>query len=425
MSEIILLQAPSDFEKRPLTPPLGIAYLIAVLRDAGFSAKAYDLSACGKGLREYITEVITAEKPKIIGVSTATENFNNTIRILRIIRASHPNIVTLLGGIHPTFTVEECLEYDEVDIVVRGEGEKTIVELANYFLEGQGSLPDIQGIGFKKNQHVILTPERDVIHNLNEIPFPARGDFDLSRYQVPFSIVSTRGCPGRCVFCVSRVINKGRYRERSIENIMAELKTLPFDENNRFLAFQDSTLTSNRRRLLELCCRLKDSLPGVSWWCESRVDTLDEEMLQAMKESGCAGIEFGVEAGSQEVLNLIRKNITLEQVRNTVQMTSKAGIKPICTIMLGHHCDTKKTLRESIDLAISLKKDYGSDVFFNVVTPYPGTPFLMQKDEYGIEILAKTYDDFSPNNPIFNTKNLNANEIREAYINAMIELSQV
>lgn len=426
MPDIIFFQAPSDYERRKLSPPLGIAYLVAAVKEHGYGALAVDLSLrSGRRLQEKVSEIVQKEKPKVIGVSATTETFSNAIRIIRACKKVDPHIKTILGGVHPTFATEECLSFTEVDVVVLGEGEKTIVELADHFLNQRGKLEAIRGIAFLCEEKVMKTEVRPLIANLDEIPFPMREDFSLGEYRVPFSVVSSRGCPGRCIFCVSRVLNKGKYRERSVENILSELQTLPFEKYDPFVAFQDSTLTANRRRTIELCHGLMEKVPGIRWGCESRVDTLDETILQLMKDSGCAGIEFGVEAGSEQVLKLIRKDITMEQVLKTVELTSKVGIKPICTIMLGHHCDTEETLRESVNLAIRLKKEYQSDVFFNIVTPYPGTPFLELKDEYGIQIFADSYDDYSPNNAIMSTRYLSAQQIRETYVNAMLELSQI
>lgn len=426
MPEIIIFQAPSDYERSRLSPPLGIAYLVAVLKEQGYGALAVDIPLLsGRRLQEAVSEIVRKEKPKVIGVSTTTETFSNAIRIIRACKTVDPDIKTMLGGVHPTFAAETCLRFKEVDVVVLGEGEKTIVELADHFLQAGGELEAIRGIAFLRDENMVRTEARPLIADLDEIPFPVREDFSLQDYRVPFSVVSSRGCPGRCVFCVSRVLNKGKYRERSVENILCELQTLPFEKYGKFVAFQDSTLTANRRRTIELCQGLLDKVPGIQWGCESRVDTLDEAMLRLMKDSGCAGIEFGVEAGSEQVLKLIRKDITIEQVIKAVELTSRIGIQPICTIMLGHHCDTEETLRESVNLAVRLKREYRSEVFFNIVTPYPGTPFLERKDEYGIQIFADSYDDYSPNNAIMSTRHLSAQQIREAYINAMLELSQI
>jgi radical SAM superfamily enzyme YgiQ (UPF0313 family) len=424
--DILILQSPSIYGKSLLSPPLGIGYIGAALLKHQYNIKLMDLSIYDyKNLKSEVTNAIKEFKPKIVCISCTTETYNVALRILKLSKSLKDDIVTVMGGVHPTFTVEECITDENVDIVAIGEGENTIVEISNYYIRNEGTLEKIDGIAYKNNNRVVINKERNYIKDINEIPYPYRGDFDLSKYKVPLTIVSTRGCTGKCSFCVSRELNKNRYRERSISNIIDEIKTLDLDKYSRIIAFQDSTLTANSKRIINLCDALKNQIGNISWSCESRVDTLTIDILQRMKESGCILIEFGIESGSEKVLKEIRKDITKKEILSTMDMVKRVGINSVCTIMIGHPTDTKETMKESIEFAKLLKKEYGCSIHFNIVTPYPGTPFLKNKEEYGIEIKSKSYDDYVPNNAIMSTKELSAEEIRETYINAILDLSRI
>lgn len=416
--DILLINAPSVNNRtgKVQTLPLGIGYLYSSLKMSGFDPGMVDLQA--KPDLEYLRKIIEKFKPGVIGVSAVTESISNAFKIAELYKAILPEGVALLGGVHATFTPHESLERSKFDLLCRGEGEETIVEVMRYYLENYGTLEEIKGISYKKGDQIYHNADRDLLLDLDRLPFPEREELGLDIYQVPYSLISSRGCPGQCNFCVARILLKGKYRVRSVQNVIDEIKTFDLQRHN-LVVFQDSTFTANRKRLKAVCTELERLPIPPHWWCESRVDALDEETVDLMKATGCQGIEFGVESGSQIVLDGIRKDIQKDDVRRAVSLCTARDIKSLCTIMIGHHCDTKATIRESIEFARELET-LGAEVYYNIVTPYPGTPIETDREKLGLKILAQSYDEYTGSTAIMNTAHLTAMEIQSYFFDARL-----
>ncbi len=395
--EILLINAPvvklSPHARR--TPPLGLAYLGAVLLKAGYKVSALDLNATQIDEAE-LRKIIKKDTPSIIGISTYTETHDNGIKIAGLIKEESPETKVIIGGPHASVLYEEVARETGVDVVVRGEGEKTMLELADHFLKGSGGLTDIKGIATVINGDLITTQDRAPIADPDELPFPARELFLLHLYDYPFSVLSSRGgCPFACYFCAVNNIWKGKRRFRKPEKVMEEIKHLIQTRQVNRINFSDDSFTMDRSLILELCRMLQDIFRSVplDWQCATRVDLVDDELLREMRLAGCKNIQYGIEAGSQKILDSIGKKIRPEHVRKSVRMTLRHGIEVSCSFMFPHPEDTEETICEQTMLMKELK-EMGAVITLAMTTPLPGTYLYEHRDELGIKILAKSWSEY-------------------------------
>jgi radical SAM superfamily enzyme YgiQ (UPF0313 family) len=397
--------------------PLGIGYLSSRLAREGYRIDCLNLYL-GLSDIEALGQYISRTKPKIIGISSMTENYQNGLLLAKYIKKIHPDITTMFGGPHVTFMYEEALANDCVDIVARREAEETIVELADHFVRGKGSLDNIKGIAYRSNGTVVRTANRPMIKNLDSLPFPTRRipdldgiiDFDPNRSRQV--VITSRGCPGRCKFCSAAALSGGKHRLRSIDNIANELEALKA-RGARAVFFGDDTISSDVSRLLGLCEMLKDL--DLIWDGECRVDAMTEELAKKLADSGCKGLQFGVESGSQELIDKTGKDITLQQVEQAVSMAVDAGILVLCSVLVGLPEDTATSIEQTIDFAVRLQTKYEICVMLSCLVPYPGTYYFNHAEELGITISTANYDLWSTVNPVMDLPHLTRWQIRNAF----------
>jgi radical SAM superfamily enzyme YgiQ (UPF0313 family) len=289
-----------------------------------------------------------------------------------------------MGGIHPTVLPDETLADENVDFVVRGEGEQTMHELVSAMNKNNG-FEKILGLSFKKRGSIVHNPSRPFIDNLDALPFPARHLLPMKKYhkllstqldevfQKPIdSVLGSRGCPYHCIFCAARTVSGHRYRVRSIKNIIREIEALINTYGIRQICFGDDNLVVNKDRTEKLCDELirRGISDHLVWICETRIDSVDKEILQKMKIAGCKLISFGIESGSQRLLNLIKKETKIETIEKTLNLAKEVGIITRGTFMLGLPTETLEETQRTIEFAIKLDLDF---VKFSLTTPYPGT----------------------------------------------------
>jgi len=306
----------------------------------------------------------------------------------------------------------ETLQNENVDVVVRQEGELTMVEFANVVINGKGSISSIEGITYRKEGSIRRNPGRPLIQNLDILPFPSRSLLPLKMYKVPATIITGRGCPSRCIFCAAKALSGDRYRVRSPDNVVEETEQIYSEINPQFLFLADDTFTIFHDRTKEICKRYHNL--GIRWVCESRVNTINREMVKEMAEAGCFMIQFGVESGSQSILNSIRKGITVEQVRKAVSMCKDYGVKPVCSFMIPHPEDTLKTIQETESLMEEFR-DLGANIFVSLTTPFPGTFLYDNAEKLGLEYVTQDTDEFNLATPVIRTKYLSVEEIEKAF----------
>jgi len=401
----LLINTPYPSTECP-TMPLGLAYIAAVLEKEGSEVQVQDflVTEYSKGKLE---GKIVDFAPEIVGITSVTMNYPIASRILRDCKEIDGNIITVIGGPHVSFWAEEALEEAPwIDIVVRGEGEYTMLEIAR----GK-SLKEIDGIAFSENGGVVLTEPRQWIENLDELPFPARHLFPLSRYRALSSdcgLITSRGCPFHCIFCLGpkMVGKKGRFR--NIKLIVDEIEEI-LEYGFKTINMADDLFTLNRKHLYAFCDEVMARKLKFKWSANSRVDTVDPELLGKMKEAGCFFICYGVESGNQKILDIARKKITLEKIKEAVKLSKDAGIKSLASFIIGLPGETKKTLKESVNFAEELGPYYA----FHLLAPFPGTEVWERREEYGLRILTDDWLKYTANEAITETEGVSAAELTE------------
>ena len=353
-------------------PPLGLGYLASCLRKRNISAELVD---CTFLTQEEAIRRVEQSNAKIIGIQSMFSMKRKALEFARTFRDNCELLVA--GGPQPTANPKDFL--DEFDVAVVGEGEQTIVELAEHF-ERDADLSKVNGIAYSVGTEgkVKLTPSRGFIQNLDGIPFPARKSFDNKAYMTYYSknfgytttsIMTSRGCPFQCDFCSRPVFGK-HFRTRSASNIVDEMKEVDALGYDR-LWFADDCFTLDRKRLIDICNEIIQKRVSIGWECLSRVDTVDTTVAHKMKQAGCVRMFFGIESGNNRILSLMNKQITTQQAEKAVKAANKAGIQVGAFFIVGYPGEDRKTVLDTIKFASSLPLDYLS---FTLPYPIPGTP---------------------------------------------------
>lgn len=356
-------------------PPLGIAYLAAVLRQAGHEVGLLDANVEKDALRAIRSRLETL-RPDIVGISVVSQLYRTSMKIAAMAKEALPGVIVILGGSHPTIYPEIAAAEGNVDYAVYGEGEDTVVELAAA-LAGDGNVRDILGIAYKDDGRVIVNPPRPLIEDLDRLPFPAYDLLPAGRYAPPqatrppfMGMITSRGCAYRCVFCDARVVMGGRYRFHSPERTLAEVKYLVRTLGVREIMFKDSEFVQNRARTERLCELLAEARLPVRWLCNGRVGRMDPALMKKMKDAGCELVMFGVESGDDGVLRRLNKGFVVDQVRRTFRDAKAAGLKTSANFLIGNPGETADNVRMSIRLAREIGTDFA---YFDYLFPYPGT----------------------------------------------------
>ena len=405
--KILLIQPPYPFSEFP-KPSYALMSMGAVLKEAGMEVEVLDLLSARYSLKK-IEARLERYKPDLIGITSVTMNFPMAVKTLQYCKTLRPQATAVIGGPHATFTATETLRsYPEVDIVVRGEGEETIRELSRALDQKRG-IEKISGLTFRQNGSIVQTEDCPFIRNIDLLPLPDRTLFPIARYlamRVPASILTSRGCPTGCSFCVGYRMTgrKGRFRNplRVVDEIEAA-RRLGFEE----VCIDDDLFTRNRRHVTAICDEILKRGLKFKMYIFARVDTVDEPLLQKLKEAGCAMICFGLESGNQKILDLANKRATVERARRAVELSKAAGISPLGSFILGLPGETRETMEETIAFAQSLRIPHG----FHLLSPFPGTNIREKADEYGIKILTDDWSLYDADHAVTETKALKAAEV--------------
>lgn len=386
-------------------PPLGLLYIAAVLEKDGHEVQVLDAPVENLNL-EGVLERISKFHPDFVGISAITSLAGKTKALCEGIKQRYSKIGIFIGGPHPTILPKEVLEQTGADVVIVDEAETVISDLIRNFEK-------------YKEQKIVRAGE---VKNLDDLPFPARHLIDLKKYTAlpnnykltPNSIhvVTSRGCPYPCTFCFDA--NSG-FRQRSVRNVIAELKHLKEKYDVKEIAFWDDTFTINRNWVMEFCEAMVREKMNIFWGCYSRLNLLDAELLKKMKKSGCWTMFLGIESANQELLDNVKKKMTVEQMREKVRLVQSVGIEIRGSFMLGMPGETPEMARKTIKYAIELEPDYAQ---FSLTTPYPGTELYGEASKWGT--LNQEYDEFHGWSPVFIPKGYkDANELmainREAF----------
>ncbi len=326
-----------------------------------------------------IRQQIIDYAPDLVGVSAMTASFPSAVQILKIAKEVNPQIVTVLGGRHPTALPELSLKSAPADFVVVGDGEETFCDL----LENLDSPEQVTGIAYSDNNgKIVINPPRVRKIAIDDYPLPVF-ESKLQRYGFEdrsksefftWSVLSARGCPFQCVYCAT----EHQVRFRSIENVMQEIRLMKNRYGITHFCFEDDTFSLRADRLKQLCAAL--AAENVKWSCVTRVDTLTEELVQIMQKSGCTQVFLGIETGSAKTLERIRKKISLEQVETALNLFKRHGIPAMGFFIIGFHWETFADMKATVDLIKRLPLD---SFQINIATPLPGTALFHELTESG------------------------------------------
>jgi len=381
--------------------PLGLGYIAAVLEQAGYEVEIVDAKAEVLSIKEILNKV-SDFKPRIVGLSASTSDFCVTKSLARQIKSSG-DYITIIGGAHVSALPEETIKEGCFDYGVLGEGERTIVKLANAISQSSmKEITNIKGIAFRNGSKIIRTAAIDYIEDLDTVPFPARHLFPpLTKYTyfyykaLPLApIVTSRGCPYQCSFC-DRAVFGNRIRMRSVGNILDEIEMLVKKYSIRGINIVDDLFTLNPDRVTEFCQQLMSRKLKVTWSCFSRVDSVSMDMLKTMKKAGCWMICYGIESGNQRILDVIKKNVTLKTIEKTIRWTDEAGILVLGVFILGVPGENEESLCNTLAFA---KKLALYRVVFNILQPLPGTELYRiasSKKEFTKNVEYKHYHFYS------------------------------
>lgn len=365
-------------QERGIYPPLGLAYIAAVLEKDNHNVKIVDCDA-ESDHQAKIYELLKKFSPKIVGFYAMTWSYSLAKKIADNVKNYDENIITILGGPNVTSMPKASLTFGQFDYGVMGEGEKTIIELLDAVERKNNiSTEKILGLAFKKNGEVIINNSRPLIDNLDQLPLPARHLLPMKKYFDVFSrkkhfatIIATRGCPFNCIFC-DRQNRMGRnWRRRSPANIAKEIKSIRDAYGIKEFMFFDDNIIIDKSWALKLCDELEKL--NIIWECRERVDMVDENILKAMKKAGCYRIRFGFESGDNNILKILKKGIKVEQSLKCAKICKKVGIEIYGYFMIGAPGENPETINKTINLSINIKPDFaifsktilipGSDLF--------------------------------------------------------------
>ncbi len=428
MEKLLLINPPYNLEvykenkNFSVHPPVGLAYLAAFMREYGYDVEIIDSNALNISKEELINTIID-HPSRFIGFTSVTATINLVSQICDKIKEKSDKVL-ILGGQHATFKDEEVLAAcKSIDYIVRGEGEMTLLRLLNR-LKINKTANELMGITYLQNSKVISNPDRPPIKNINKIPFPAWDLLPRSKYRLNGfqdigyegeqlgKLISTRGCPNKCTFCSSAHF-WGKPRFRDVDNIYDELVYLTQELKVKHIDFMDDCLTIPVSRFKGLCNRIIENNLDFKWSCYSRVQNINEELVQQMKKAGCFMVLLGIESGNQEIIDSIKKNITLEQVTKAVKLFKKYNIDCLGFFMIGLPQDTQSTVHETVRFAQELNLDFP---FFSVTTPFPGTELYDWFMSSNLAPSSFEWNQLSTHgDTIYRTDNLSSKEIKQLY----------
>ncbi len=410
----VLLVNPSyPFEEFPRLL-VTLPYLAAALREEGHEVEILDL-LLARTTREKIERQMARFRPELVGITSVTLNHHIASFIAEVARKCDERVPIAMGGPHVSFEIEGSFrDLPALDFIGIGEGEHTIMELARA-LQGQMDLRDVRGLALRDGERVVRTAARPLEAQLDRLPTPARDLAPLTRYlafDAHASVVTSRGCPFSCTFCSAAAWSgrRVRYREPSLcVDEIEELGRRGFSD----ITIEDECFTLRRKHFLTVCGELIRRDTGIRWNAFSRVDTITDEIVETMARAGCQAICFGVESGSQEILDRAKKKTNLRKVREAMRMTQSAGISAIASFIVGLPGETAETLRETADFAKRLHEEFGSLSGFHVLAPFPGSEARERAADYGLTILTDDWRKYDANQVVSHTEGASAALIRE------------
>ncbi len=409
---VLLFQAPVSIRSphAHLSPPLGLAYVAQYLIEQGHEVDLVDLNVTSLNPAR-IQVVLNRVRPELVGVSSHTETYPNALVIANLVKEHDSGIPVLFGGPHTSIVPLDVLSERDVDYVAVGEGEQTAAELIEALEQGANSetLNSIAGLGHKVDNVPTLNVPREPLDSA-DIGRPARQLLSLDFYEDAHNVLAARGgCPYRCPFCSASYIWGGHRRMRPVADVLDEVGEVIRDYGAEHVFFVDDILTFDRPWLNELMDGIEARGGGFTWGCATRVDRVDDQLLRRMAQTGCTGIQFGIESGAQEILDSV-KGIRKEDALAAVRSAVAAGISVSCSFMIPFPDDTEETLEQTAAFMADIR-DAGGTLLVSYTTPFPGTMFYERAEELGLTILTRDWSLYDCKHMVMETKNFSAERI--------------
>jgi radical SAM superfamily enzyme YgiQ (UPF0313 family) len=406
---------PKRGHQHPPAIPLGIGYLGAVLEKNGYSVNVIDCQALKLTHSDFERE-ITKHQPKVVGVTSTTFTYKSALKVAEIAKQAHPNCLTILGGCHVTFWDDEALEEcPQLDMIVRKEGEYTLLEIVNRLGENK-RIDDVLGTTCRKNGKTIRNADRPYIENLDALPFPAHHLLPLNRFNARariFPLVTSRGCVYWCNFCSAVRMFGRRYRMRSPKNVVDEMQFLNERYGASKMTFYDDAFTVDKLRVERICEEIQNRKLKIEWDCETRVDMVTKDLLQKMKKAGCIAVWFGVESGAQKVIDSMgkseRASTYVTQTRRAFKWANETGLMTVANIIFGFPGETRDTALETLKFVEELNPN---EIGYYIATPYPGTPLYDYVKEKGW-LKITDFNMYDTATPIFESPSISMQDLEE------------
>ncbi len=412
---ILLINPSYPFEEFPRLL-VTLPYLASALQAEGHEVEILDL-LLARTTPEKIERRMRRLRPELVGITSVTLNHHIASQIAEVVRKCDERVPIVMGGPHVAFEIEGSFrDLPALDYIAIGEGEHTALELARA-LEGRMDLRDVRGLALRdpSNGQIVRNARRPLEDDLDQLPNPARELVPLARYLAfdsHASVLTSRGCPYECAFCSAPAWTgrKVRYRAPSLcVDEIAHLAEIGFTE----ITIEDDLFTLYGTHFLAVCNDLIRRDLGIRWNAFSRVDTITPDVVDTLARAGCQAICFGVESGSQEVLDRVKKRSNLDKVRDAMRMTEKAGIASMASFIIGLPGETEETLVQTVEFAESLHAEFGSLYGFHVLAPFPGTEVREKAAEYGLEILHSDWREYDANHVVSHTRGASSSALQE------------
>ncbi len=423
---VMLVVPPNSLKERygslkyvgTMYPSIGLASIAAIAEKMRCQVKVVDCEAMGFSY-EKLEQEIREFSPGLIGMQAFCNTINRALEIAgRVKNNVNRQIKIVLGGVQATLFPEEYCKNEFVDFVVKGEGEIIFKNLIQALENNSADFSGINGLVWKKGKELVSNKNEKMIDDLDPLPFPARHLFSLDKYHPSaqirgrrvFHIVTSRGCPYRCGFCSCHETFGRTYRFMSAKRVIAEIKYLADTYRMDSIHFYDDTFTIHKARTLELCEAMIRNKVALPWACFTRVDVIDRELLRKMRKAGCYQIFYGVESGSQRLLDLISKGITLEQLRFAFKATKEEGIEALGSFIIGLPTETRQESLQTINFARELDADFAH---WEIYTPHPGTNLFDIALKNG-KLLSQDWNKFTTwsDEPVYLPNGRGADELK-------------
>ncbi|MBF0625703.1 MAG: cobalamin-dependent protein [Magnetococcales bacterium] len=386
-----------DYRTDYIAPPLGLAYLAAVLLQNGRQTAILDLPMARLGHEDVLAR-IRKDQPDWVGLTCTTMNFPRTEALARDIKQRFPDLPIVVGGPHVTYTAATLLRDPQspFDVVVRGEAEDVIadLDLALTGADWRERAARVPGVCLRIDGQVSLSPRTSLIADLNSLPRPARHLLPMERYrryQPHTPVITSRGCPFTCHFCSAGQMQGSKFRFRSPDNILDEVEEIVDTYGFEVIHFSDDTFSYHRSRVLEICDRFLQRGITARWLCETRAETLTEAMLRRMKEAGCFLVTMGVESGCQKLNERMGRRSHIGHIRQVVDWCHRVGIESRTGFMIGLAGETRDTLDRCLEFALEIRPDH---IAYSIMTPYPGTRIAEDPGAFDIEIVGRDFSEY-------------------------------